>query len=182
MKILDVEMVATLTMLTITIVSFGQAIDVQEQGDQHRRPRVQQPAQPRADQQNQEQRLLQMAKRYEEMADFERARDTYRQLAEQRSNNPIYYQGVLRNSLYLKDYDQALSWIVRYMPQGVGRHPGDPLSVFALEIDRGEVLYKMELADSAFGLWNRALSEVGFEPNAYAKVVRTMTSNRLMVR
>jgi tetratricopeptide (TPR) repeat protein len=152
---------------------WGQGIDVQDQRGQ-RQPIVDDRAA------NQERRLVQLARRYEELADFRRALDTYRQLAKKQPNNPAYYQGMLRNMLYLKEYEQALALIDSRKPQGMRRNPADPLSVFQLEVDRGEVLYKMGEADSAFAVWHRALDEVGFDANAYSKVVRTMMSNRLM--
>jgi tetratricopeptide (TPR) repeat protein len=129
---------------------------------------------------NQEQRLAQLARRYEEMADFEHALAIYQDLAARQPNNFVYYQGVLRNALYLKNYDLALSWVQKYLPRGVGRNPADPLSSFCLEVDRGEVIYRMEQPDSAFAIWHRALQDVGYDPNAYAKIIRTMLQNRLM--
>jgi len=127
-----------------------------------------------------EQRLAEMARRFEEQGNFQQALDTYRQLAEKKPDHPIYYQGVLRNALYLKNFDLALSWIQGYQPKGITRNPADPLSAFAIEVDRGEVFYRMEQADSAFAIWRQALADVGFDANAYGKVVRTMLANRLM--
>jgi len=143
-------------------------------GEEQTRPEI------RVSPNTQEQRMAEMARRFEEQGNFQQALDAYRQLAEKQPNHPVYYQGVLRNALYLKNYDLALSWIQSYMPRGIGKNPADPLSAFVIEVDRGEVFYRMEKPDSAFAIWRQALADVGFDANAYAKVVRTMLANRLM--
>ncbi len=131
-------------------------------------------------QQNQEQRLSRSARRFEDQGDFERAVTLYQNLADLNPNNPGYYAAILRNLLFLKDYQRALDLIEQYKLRSAGKTTADMLSAFSLEIDRGEVLHKMEMADSAMVLWRQALDRVGYDQSASAKVVRPMMANRLL--
>lgn len=127
----------------------------------------------------QEQRLMLLARRYEDSGDFGKALDAYKKLADIQPNSPVYYEGVLRNALYLKDYDQALATIEKYKPRATKRVPSDPLSTFGLEVDRGLVLWKMGQTDSASVLWRTSLDKVGFDYGAYMKMFQTLWNNRL---
>ncbi len=131
-------------------------------------------------QQNQELRLSRSARRFEDQGDFERAVTIYQKLAELSPNNPGYYAAILRNLLFLKDYQRSLDLIEQYKLRSAGKTTADMMSAFSLEIDRGEVLHKMGMADSAMVLWRQSLNRVGYDQSAYAKVVRTMMANRLL--
>ncbi len=118
----------------------------------------------------QTERLLNMARSYEQSGQFARSLELYQRLWRDEPQNVMYYRGVKQNLTNLKQFDQALS-VVQQM---VAANPS-PL----VEADLGDAYYKLGQEDQAVAAWNSMIQKSPKNPSIYQIVASAMIANRL---
>lgn len=121
-------------------------------------------------QQIQTERLLNMARSYEQSGQFARSLELYQRLWRDEPQNVMYYRGVKQNLVNLKQFDQALA-VVQQMQV---THPS-PL----VEADLGDAYYKLGQEEQALAAWNGMIQKNPKNPSIYQIVASAMISNRL---
>ena len=115
-------------------------------------------------------RLLKLARRYEQLAQFSRSLELYQKLWNEDVNNINYYQGVKRNLVNLKKYDEALiasEKMIKIKP--------DPV----IKANLGDIYYKNGQHEKAFTLWNEMITSQQKNKSMYRAVASSMIRNRL---
>ena len=113
---------------------------------------------------------IRMAQDYERRGHYDAALKIYKELYDVVPKNQVYYEGVKRNMLRLKRFDQ-LKQIVQAqirLTDGVKYHA-----------DLGQVLYQDGDREGAMRLWQGLLSRFADQKAAYTYVANAMISNRL---
>jgi tetratricopeptide (TPR) repeat protein len=126
--------------------------------------------QQKSPQQIQNERLLSLARSYEQSGQFSRSLELYQRLWRDESKNVVYYRGVKQNLVNLKQFDQALV-VVQQM---LVKNPS-PL----IEADLGDAYYKLGQEDQALAAWNGMIQKNPKNPSIYQIVASAMISNRL---
>ncbi|MDZ7333296.1 MAG: tetratricopeptide repeat protein [candidate division KSB1 bacterium] len=126
--------------------------------------------QQRTQQQIQTERLLSLARSYEQLGQFARALEIYQRLWRDEPQNVVYYRGVKQNLTNLKQFDQALAAV----QQMLVTNPS-PL----IEADLGDAYYKLGQVEQALSAWNAMIQKNPKNPSIYQIVAAAMISNRL---
>ncbi|MCG8608039.1 tetratricopeptide repeat protein [bacterium] len=111
-----------------------------------------------------------MAQDLERQGNYRSALRIYRSLFEQVPNNQLYYEGVKRNMLRLKNYDELIAII--HSQSSRSRDVKYPA-------DLGNVYYRKGDQDRAFAIWTSLLNEHPQNKAVYPYVASAMLSNRL---
>ncbi|HEX9975477.1 MAG TPA: tetratricopeptide repeat protein, partial [bacterium] len=127
-------------------------------------------AQQKSAQQIQTERLLSMARSYEQSGQFARSLELYQRLWRDEPQNVVYYRGVKQNLVNLKQFDQALAVVQQMLTSNPS-----PL----IEADLGDAYYKQGQEEQAFSAWNGMLQKNPKNPSIYQIVASSMISNRL---
>jgi len=133
-------------------------------------PTILQAQQQKSPQQIQNERLLSLARSYEQSGQIARSLELYQRLWQDEPQNVIYYRGVKQNLTNLKQFDQALA-VVQQM---LVKNPS-PL----IEADLGDAYYKLGQEEHAFVAWNGMIQKNPKNPSIYQIVASAMISNRL---
>ncbi len=115
-----------------------------------------------------------IAQTLEQAGEFEKALPFYRQLYNEHPGNFVYFDGLRRTYLSLRDYSDAAALINN-------RLESDPNDVVLLS-QLGDLYYKEGKADSATIVWNQALAVSPKDLNAYRFVAETMVKDNLYDR
>ncbi|RPH33797.1 hypothetical protein EHM92_08105, partial [bacterium] len=115
-----------------------------------------------------------LAQSLEQAGEIERAASLYRELLTRDPSNFMYFDGVQRTLLALKQYDEA----IRLIGTRLNKAPGD-LNLRAL---LGSVLYRAGREKEADDAWDKAITAAPSNPNTYRLVASTMVENRLLDR
>ncbi len=126
-------------------------------------PRVQQQARP-------DQNRIRMAQDYERRGNYVGALRIYQNLLQQVPSNQLYYEGVKRNLLRLKRFDELLGIIKSQMAARVN------VKYYA---DMGGVYYKQGLPDDATMVWQEAVARFANQKPSYTYIANAMIANRL---
>ena len=113
---------------------------------------------------------LRMASDFERRGDYERALDIYLGLYQMVPSNQLYYEGVKRNMLNLRRYDELIGIIKTRLSQR------NDLKLWA---DLGDVYYKAGKEEEAKQLWNELLQKYASDRRIYPYVANAMLQNRL---
>ncbi|MFZ5516288.1 MAG: tetratricopeptide repeat protein [Candidatus Zhuqueibacterota bacterium] len=115
-------------------------------------------------------RLLQLARNYEQTSQYGRALEIYERLWKEEPKSVPYYNGVKQNLLRLKNFSQALS-VVNTM-----------LSIqpdFRIEADLGDVLFNMGDKEKAISIWNGILSRDSSNRSVYLVIAAAFINNHM---
>ncbi len=131
-----------------------------------------------------EQTLMERARRLEERGQSENALEAWRATLSQNAWNAYAIDGVRRNLVYLKRYEEAIEFaegiIARAQTRGsADMGPNDPLSTFALTLGLGEIYLAQGESERAWEIWNRALASESESPAAISLLVKVLQRNRL---
>jgi tetratricopeptide (TPR) repeat protein len=134
-----------------------------------------------------EQTLVDRARRIEERGDSQNALELWRAVLAQNAWNAYAVDGVRRNLIYLKKYDEAIEFTQSVIARAQTREssnagPMDPLSPYALTLGLGEIYLIQGVSDRAWEIWNRALASESESPAAISQLVRVLQRNRLWER
>jgi tetratricopeptide (TPR) repeat protein len=143
-----------------------------------------QPAKARPDTPGAEEALADRARRYEERGYTERALEAWRAVLEQNAWNPSAIDGIRRNLVHLKRYDEAIQFTEGVIARTKVRSPeatdlGDRTSPFALTLGLGEIYLAQGESERAWEIWHRALASEAESPYAVMLLVRVLQENRL---
>jgi TolA-binding protein len=131
-----------------------------------------------------EQALVERARRFEERGDSEHALEAWRAVLEQNASSAYGIDGVRRNLVYLKRYDEAISFmeglIARSRMQGsTDMGPNDPAGLYMLTLGLGEIYLAQDSTKRVWEIWNGALASESRSPAAVAQLVRLLQRDRL---
>lgn len=118
-----------------------------------------------------EQNKLQIAQALEQAGEFGKALDFYKQLYASDPGNVLYFDGLRRAYMNLKEYDSA-STLIRE------RLTADPKNV-SLYCELGDAYFKSGKQDSAMESWNKAIEVAPKNSGTYQAVASIMAQNRL---
>lgn len=113
---------------------------------------------------------VRVARDYERMGKYEAALGIYRNLHELVPNNQLYYEGVKRNMLRLKMYDELIGLIKSNLQYR---------NNLRLQADLANVYYKSGNQALAKQIWNKMLNENKRSKAVYIFVANAMMDNRL---
>jgi len=131
-----------------------------------------------------EQTLVERARRLEERGDSENALQAWRAALSENAWNAYAIDGVRRNLVYLKRYEEAIEFTEGIIARAQTRAsaelgPSDPLSPFALTLGLGEIYLAQGESERAWEIWNRALASESESPAAISLLVKVLQRNRL---
>ncbi|MFN0157413.1 MAG: tetratricopeptide repeat protein [Bacteroidota bacterium] len=115
-----------------------------------------------------------LAQSYEQAGDFESSAKIYRELHAKDQSNALYFDGLRRTLLQLKQYDEAVLLIQQ-------RLSGNPKDI-NLRGQLGSVLYKAGKELEAYKEWDNAIATEPANPNVYRALSQVMVENRLLER
>ncbi len=118
-----------------------------------------------------EQNKLRIAQALEQAGEFGKALDFYRQLHDSSPGNFVYFDGLRRAYMNLKQYDSA-GVLIRQ------RLLADPKNV-SLYCELGDAYFKSGKQDSAMDAWNKAIDVDPKNSGTYQAVAGIMAQNRL---
>jgi len=113
---------------------------------------------------------IRIAQDYERRGHYDAALRIYKELYDAVPKNQVYYEGVKRNMLRLKRFDELERVVQRQisLTGGVKYHA-----------DLGQVLYQKDDREGAMRLWHDLLSRFADQQAAYTYVANAMIANRL---
>ncbi len=114
---------------------------------------------------------LRIAQALEQAGEFEKALDFYKQLYDSSPGNYVYFDGLRRAYMNLKDYPAAETLIQK-------RLAVEPQNV-TLYCELGDAYFKAGASDSAITVWNKALEIDPKNSGTYQAVADIMAQNRL---
>ena len=114
---------------------------------------------------------LRIAEALEQSGDYKKALDFYQELYDDDPSNFVYFDGVRRNLMSLKEYSSVEGLIM-------SRLKTDTSNVILI-CQLGDAYYKSGSPDSAGMEWQRALATGPGNPNTYRTVAGFMVANRL---
>ena len=117
-----------------------------------------------------DQNRLRMAQDYERLGNYVGALRIFQNLFAEVPGNQLYYEGVKRNLIRLKRFEELLAIIQDQMAE-------KPDVKFLA--DMGDVHYKQGLPDQAEAAWNDALARFGQQQASYTYIANAMIMNRL---
>ncbi len=128
--------------------------------------------------------LVDRARHYEERADTERALAAWRAVLAENAWNAQAVEGIRRNLVYLKRYDEAIEFIEGIIARSQAENSVQPnthpaLEPFVLTLGLGEIYLVQDQQERAWEIWNRALESESKNPSAMAGLVRVLQRNRL---
>lgn len=123
-----------------------------------------------AQSQNQNSSRIRVAQDFERRGDFSSALKIYRSLFELVPQNQLYYEGVKRNMIRLKLYDELID-LIRFR---IGLR-NDP----RFHADLGNVYYKKGEQEQALQIWKLLLQRYPTNRSVYPYVASAMLANRL---
>ncbi len=131
-----------------------------------------------------EKNLVDRARRYEERADTERALATWRAVLAENAWNARAVEGIRRNLVYLKRYEEAIEFVEGMIARAQAQSSIQPntvpaLAPFALTLGLGEIYLVQDQQERAWEIWNRALESESKNPSAVAGLVRVLQRNRM---
>jgi tetratricopeptide (TPR) repeat protein len=115
-----------------------------------------------------------LAQGYEQAGDYERAADLYRELLVRDPSNVVFFDGLQRVLLQLKQYDEAVQRIQARLTS----NPSD----LNLRAQLGTVYYRAGREQEAFAEWDRAVALAPANPQYYRVIASVMIENRLFDR
>ncbi|MDH4069650.1 MAG: tetratricopeptide repeat protein [Ignavibacteria bacterium] len=115
---------------------------------------------------------IRLAQTYERAGRYEEAIRLYSELYGEDSTNVVYFDGLRRMYLQLKQHEEA----IRLIRQRRAANPGD----ISLTAQLGSVLYKSGLESEAFAEWEQAVAADSLSPATYRMVAGAMMENRLL--
>ena len=121
-------------------------------------------------QQIQNERLLSLARSYEQSGLFAQSLELYQRLWRDEPQNVIYYRGVRQSFINLKQPDQALA-----VGQKMLASNPSPM----IEADLGDAYYKLGQEKHAFSAWDNMIQKSPKNKSIYQIVASAMLSNRL---
>ncbi|MFQ5649471.1 MAG: tetratricopeptide repeat protein [bacterium] len=119
---------------------------------------------------NPEQSRIRLAQDYERRGNYVAALQVYRNLYEQVPRNQLYYEGVKRNMIRLKRFDE----LVEIIQAQIARTNG--VRFYA---DLGNVYYKQGQHERAAGVWQEALTRYADQKPGYSYIANAMIRNRM---
>lgn len=114
---------------------------------------------------------LRIAEALEQAGEYGKALDFYKQLYDASPGNYVYFDGLRRAYMNLKQYNLAERLIQK-------RLVADPKNV-SLYCELGNAYFKAGVEDSAMVAWNNAIEIDPKNPGTYQAVASIMTQNRL---
>jgi len=126
--------------------------------------------QKKATKKDQTNQLLQLARRYGQIAQYSRALQIYQRLWGDYPENINYYRGVKNNLIKLNRFKQAeivVNQMLRVNSSAI------------IEADLGDVYYKMGEKEKAFLVWRRIINKNPNNQSVYYVVASSMSANRL---
>ncbi len=124
-------------------------------------------------------RREQLARRYERSGRYEEALRIYRGLYEGKPDHTSYFEGINRNLLSLKRYQEALDLVRERIIETKESTPRTRVVLRAME---GEIFYKMGSEKEAYAIWEEMASGFGKDQNLYRTLVGVLLRNRLFDR
>lgn len=118
----------------------------------------------------QEKNRIRIAQDYERRGNYQLALKIYRNLFEQVPRNQLYYEGVKRNMIRLKQFDELVDIIQAQMTLANSAR---------FHADLGNVYYKQGRPELAMQTWEQALAQFADQKPTYTFVANAMISNRL---
>jgi cellulose synthase operon protein C len=115
-----------------------------------------------------------LAQSLEQAGEIERAAALYKELLGRDPSNFMYFDGVQRTLLGLKQYDEA----IRLIGSRIEKSPEDP----NLRALMGSVLYRAGREKEADDAWDKAIATAPANPNTYRLIANVMIENRLLDR
>jgi len=115
-----------------------------------------------------------LAQGLELAGDYEHAAQLFGELFARDSSNVLYFDGLQRSLVQLKQYDKAVAVIERRL----ARVPGD----VGLRATLGGVLYKAGREQAADTAWQAAIAVAPANQNVYRAVATVLLDNRLLDR
>lgn len=115
---------------------------------------------------------LRAAQNLERRGSYDAALRIFRSLYDLVPQNQLYYEGVKRNMLRLKLYDELTEIINSQINLSRGNNP-------RFWADLGNVNYKRGDHEQAMNIWNTLLAQVPRQKSAYIYVANAMIENRL---
>ncbi|MDZ7260719.1 MAG: tetratricopeptide repeat protein [candidate division KSB1 bacterium] len=113
---------------------------------------------------------LKLAQEYEQLGDYNKALEIYRSLFNRNPQNATIYEGLKRNLLRLKLYDEAISITESRLKDRYD---------FRLQIDLAEIYYKSGRTEEALRLWNEVIQNQPRDINVYREVANRLLNNGL---
>lgn len=113
---------------------------------------------------------LRVAQNLERRGNFQRALDIYKKLYQQVPGNQLYYEGVKKSMLRLKQFDELLQIINGQIVRS------NDARYYA---DVGSVYYQMSESGKAFEVWRGTVSQFVNNKATYTHVANAMIANRL---
>lgn len=143
-----------------------------------------QPLKPSLRDRHSERTLINRARHFEERGYNERALETWRAVLAQDAWNASAIDGIRRNLVYLKRYDEAIEFMEGVIARAQTRSSGatrldEPTSPFALTLGLGEVYLAQGESERAWEIWDRALASESESPYAVMLLVKILQRNRL---
>ncbi|HEY3295533.1 MAG TPA: tetratricopeptide repeat protein [bacterium] len=126
--------------------------------------------------------MAERARRAEAAGDYARALSIWQELANRSPWNVEAVQGVPRDMIVLKKYDDAErflnEWIHKNELRGQVISPMDPTSTYALELQLGQLALARGDEKKAWEVWNAALKEQGKTFETIRALVMVLQQNR----
>lgn len=117
---------------------------------------------------------LRLAQGLEQSAQYEKAARLYEELYARNPQNPVYFDGLYRMYIQLKDYERAIFLVQRRLD----RQPGDLNLLGRL----GEAYFKSGREMEAYAAWERALATDEKNQNVYYHLYQVLMQNRLFAK
>lgn len=114
---------------------------------------------------------IKTAQRYERLGRYEDAAEIYKGLYQENPDNPIFFNGLKRNYLQLKRYDELITLIEK----GLKRSPRN----FQLRISLGDVYCRAGEREKALQLWEDVIKDFPSTASVYRSVAMSLIQNRL---
>ncbi|MBU1706521.1 tetratricopeptide repeat protein, partial [bacterium] len=158
----------------MTVFAFGQTIPIRIESKR---------ANPKAANAK-ELNLADQARHYEERAETERALAAWRAVLGENAWNAQAIEGIRRNLVYLKRYDEAIEFIEGIIARSQAENSVQPnthpaLEPFVLTLGLGEIYLVQDQQERAWEIWNRALESESKNPRAVVGLVQVLQRNRL---
>ena len=115
-----------------------------------------------------------LARQFEQLGQYEQAAQIYRSLSTNYPQNYTYFDGLRRNLLKAKKYDE----LVKIIQDRLLVRPAD----VQLEAQLGDVYFQMGQEEQAYQVWNGLLQKYAGNVAVYRLVASAMLQNRLFDR
>lgn len=113
---------------------------------------------------------LRMAQDYERRGNYNTALRIYKRLYTEVPANQLYYEGLKRNMVRMKQFDELIEMINVRISRTNGVRPN---------VDLADVYYRKGESERALAIWQQALTQFAQQKSTYTYVANAMVSNRL---